>query len=329
MKIRKYILFAVLLLVLPLSIAFNSSAKGGGTVLSETTGRTTILCVGLDEAAGNTDVLMLVTIDPAGKEITVLQIPRDTFLYANTLQGKINQMYPAYRGAGHDHKTALSLLAADISEAFGVEIDHYAAVEFSSIAYLVDRFGGLNVRVPSDILLGDKTIQAGDRLLTGDDALAFIRHRVGYVEGDLGRLDAQKLLLISAYRKLKNDISLGNLLRMMPDFYKQIVTDMSLSRQILLACSYARGRADYIVRLVTLPGAATRADGDEGTWYYIANKKAAGEVLERYFCASHFDVFGRMNDNSRPHIAAIYEDNAVAYTVYTEETIDNLEIKTK
>ena len=202
-------MFAVLLAVLPLSIAFDNGAAGEYSDPLSTRGRTTILCVGLDEAAGNTDVLMLVTIDPVCKEITVLQIPRDTYLSADTLQGKINQLYPAYRAVGYDADTALSRLVAEVSDAFGVVIDHYAAVEFSSIAFLVDRLGGLTVHVPSDILIGDKTIPAGERLLMGDDALAFIRYRAGYIEGDLGRLDAQKLLLFSGYKKLKNDSSLG------------------------------------------------------------------------------------------------------------------------
>ena len=322
-------MLAVLLSVLPLSIAFAGGTHNDRARPLELPGRTTILCVGLDEAAGNTDVLMLVTVDSSCKEITVLQIPRDTYLATDAAQGKINQLYPTYRAHGYDADTALSLLTAEVSDSFGIAIDHYAAVEFSSIAYLVDRLGGLNVFVPSEILLGDKTIPAGERLLMGDEALAFIRYRAGYIEGDLGRLDAQKLLLLSAYKKLKNDISLGALFRLIPDFYNRITTDMSILGQIRLACSYAGGRTDYTVRLVTLPGAATRADGGKGTWYYIANKKAAGEVVTRYFGAVAFDECGCLNDRNRAHIAAIYDDDGVSYTVYTEETIENLEIKTK
>ena len=147
---------------------------------------------------------MLVSLDPSRKEITVLQIPRDTYLIANATEGKVNRLYPAYRAAGQDKESALAQLTAEISDVFGIEIDHYMAADFSSVSYLVDRLGGLTVNVPSDILLGDKTIAAGERLLMGEDALAFIRHRAGYAEGDIGRLDAQKLLFLSAYKKLKN-----------------------------------------------------------------------------------------------------------------------------
>lgn len=332
MKIRKYILFTVLLLLLPLSIAFDGGMAGGkeSDALLGAPEWVTVLCVGFDEAAGNTDVLMLITMNPKNREITVLQIPRDTYFSADTAQQKVNQLYPAYRASGQDRSVAMARLAAQLSDAFGITVDHYAALDFSSIAYLVDRLGGLAVNVPTDIPNGDtELILAGEQTLNGREALAFLRHRAGYVEGDIARVDAQKLLLLSAYKKLKNELSLTDLAILIPDLHKRIATDMTVPRQLSIAYAYVRDRMGYTVRLITLPGSATRADGDAGTWYYIVNKRAAGEILERYFDGSTFDRDGRMTDNSRVHFAAIYEDNNVSYNVYTEETIDKLEIKTK
>lgn len=330
MKIRKYILLVATLFLLTASVAAGgcmTSGKGRTTLL-DLPERTTILCVGLDEAAGNTDVLMLIGLDFSRKEITVLQIPRDTYFFAESVEGKINRLYPVYRAAGEDRESAMMHLTAEISDAFGITIDHYVAADFASVSYLVDRLGGLTVNIPSDVFLGDKTITAGERLLMGEDALAFIRHRAGYAEGDIGRLDAQKLLFLSAYKKLKNELSLTDLVLLIPDLYKRITTDMTVSGQISLAYSYARGRTGYTVQLLTLPGAATRANGDTGTWYYVANKKATEAALVQYFGSCGFDPDGRMTDTARAHIAAIYDDDNVSFTVYTEETIDNLEIKT-
>ena len=332
LKIRKYILFIALLLVLPLSIAFSGDTASGRAhdAFLNAPKRLTVLCAGVDEAAENTDVLMLATISPEKKEITVLQIPRDTYFRLGKEEGKINRLYPAYRLSGRDQNSAMEQLAREISDAFGVTIDYYAVTDYSSISYLVDRLGGLSVNVPADFPCSDgTTVPAGVQSLNGKQTVAFIRHRAGYVEGDLARVDAQKLILAAAYKKLKNEVSLSDLVCLIPDLYKRIVTDMTVSRQISLACAYARGRGEYAVRFLTLPGAPTRANGDTGAWYYIANKKASDKVLARYFDAAVFDKDSRMTDSARAHIASIYENNDVTYTVYTEETIDKLEIKTK
>lgn len=332
MKKRKYILFAILLLLLPLSVVLRGGRASGKETqaLLGVPERATVLCAGFDEAAKNTDVLMLITLDPQQKAITVLQIPRDTYFSSDTVQSKINQLYPAYREAGQDKNAAMAHLAKEISSTFGVTIDHYAALDLSSIAYLVDRLGGLTVNIPADIPMGDGgLLLAGERTLNGEEALAFIRHRSGYANGDLARVDAQKLLLVSAYKKLKNDLSLTDLAVLIPDLYKKITTDMTVSRQISIAYSYVRARSGYTVRLVTLPGEATRADRSTGTWYYIVNKKGACEVLGNYFLLSAFDKDARLTDKGRSHFMAIYESQSIPYTVYTEETINKLEIKTK
>ena len=332
MKIRKYILFAVLLLLLPLSIAFDGGAASSreSEALLGVSQRVTVLCAGLDEAAGNTDVLVLITMDPQDKEITVLQIPRDTYFSADTVQRKVNQLYPTYCAAGQDRDTAMARLTRELSDAFGIKIDHYAAMEYSSIAYLVDRLGGITLNVPVDIRGQDGVlIPTGNRTLNGQEALSFIRYRAGYAEGDLARVDAQKLLLLSVYKKAKNELSLTDLAVLIPDLHKRVLTDMTVSRQISIAYAYIRDRADYTVRLVTLPGVATRADGENGTWYYVVNKKSASGLLERYFDGRAFDPGVRMTDAERTHFTAIYESNTVSYRIYTEETINELEIKTK
>ena len=325
MKTRKIILL-VCILLLPLSVAFcYRTGKSESCAARE---RVTVLCVGLDEAAENTDVLMLITVDPEKREITVLQIPRDTYFSADTIQSKINQLYPAYRLAGRESGSAMVQLTSVLSGALGSPIDYYVALDFSSIAYFVDRLGGLCVNVPSDALYGEGSgSNAEVRTLNGEEALAFVRYRAGYAEGDLARVDAQKLLLISAYKKLKNELSLGDLLSLIPDLYKRIVTNMTLSSQLSLAYTFVRDRTEYTVRLVTLPGEATRADETLGTWYYIPNKKAATEVLSRYFGTSGFDPYGRMTDNGRAHFVSIYERNDFSYRIYSEETIDELKIK--
>lgn len=335
MKRTKYLLFSALSLLLGVTLAFfGSSAAGlGSEELLGKGDRVTVLCLGLDNAAANTDVLLLLTVDPDRKTASVLQIPRDTYFAAETAQKKINQLYPYYRSCGLDTKAALAAVKADVALALGVPIDYYAAIDLSALSSVLERLGGLAVNVPCDIRLaresGDGYIEipAGAQVLTGEQAVAFLRYRADYAEGDLGRIDAQKLLFAAVYRKVRGELSLGELASLVGDTHRDTVTDMPLSRRISLAYAFYRDRSAYGVRLATLPGAAIRSQGDAGTWYYVLHRQASCAMLAELGYAPAFDPEKRLTDQDNAAMKDLYEKNGVNYTIYTEETLKDLEIK--
>ena len=238
-------------------------------------GRFTLLCAGLDAAAEHTDVLMLVSfLEDTGK-IAVLQIPRDTYFRAETAQCKINQLYPWYRAQGYTEREALAMLGSTLSHAFGVEIDGYMAVDTAAVAKTIDALGGVSVKVPATIRHRDADgegyieILQGEHLLSGAEAVEFLRFRSAYIEGDLGRMDAQKLLLVAVMQKLRNDLSPANLLSLIPTLYPSLITDISLGDQLGLARSCLSHRKDFSMVLGTLPGQATTASESGGLSYYV------------------------------------------------------------
>ncbi len=337
MRKQKYILFFALALCAAAAL-FLGCDLTEGRVADEVVAlpaRTTVLCAGLDDAAANTDVLMLLSLDAERKEISVLQIPRDTYFLAETAQKKINQLYPSQRLRGKDPHGALSSVAESLSNSLGVRIDAYLALDLPAVASLVDGLGGVSVDVPAPIRHrasdGDGYIEipAGETLLCGREAVEFLRFRAGYTEGDLGRVDAQKLLLAATYRKLREEMSLPVILKLLSVLYKNAYTDMSLPEQIALARSFYASRHDFSVNFLTLPGEAARREENSGLSYYVVNRKGATEVLGRYFGGGVFDPEERFFDASRPHFVNIYYDTAPSYTVYTEETVDGMDVKIK
>ena len=332
----KYILFGILLIPV-LAAVILSSAKVEGSDEAATApidGRTTVLCLGLDDAAGNTDVMLLLSWEPQGGTLTLLQIPRDTYLRSETAQGKINQLYPAYLGKGYDRNAALSLVKDEVAEVFGIEIDYYMAVDLDTASHIVDSLGGLTVEVPFPVRHRDRDgegyveIPAGAQLLGGREAIEFLRFRAGYLEGDLGRVDAQKLLFAAGYRKIREEIGISDLLRLVPDVYGKLYTDMPIAKGVSMVWSFHRSNGDHI-RLLTLPGEATRAEQDRGVWYYVTNKKSAEEVLRRFLGGGDIDPAGRLYAPEKVHFSNIYYDNSIEYTVYTEETLNSITVKTK
>ena len=139
----------------------------------------TMLLLGTDEDAssrGNSDVIMLVTVNPKTMNVTMLNIPRDTnfkLACTNDNERKIN-----YANDDCIQKT--------LNQTFNVNIDYYVKVDFKLVVDLVDILGGIDMDVPhaiceqnskrqwgTNVVLVEKGIQH----LNGEQALALARHR--------------------------------------------------------------------------------------------------------------------------------------------------------
>lgn len=336
MNKRKIILFLLLAVLISSFLLFSSAQAARGRVTAEATPVfANILCVGTDDAAGNTDVLMLVSIRSDTKEITVMQIPRDTYCAADTPQKKINQIYPHARLSGMDKRSALAALADTISTALGVPLDGYLAVDLEGVQLLIDELGGVSLDVPRDVRHWDPQeeryieIPAGERTLNGREAVEFLRFRSGYQTGDLGRMDAQKLLLASVFLKIRAMNSPLDLISLISKVYPRMTTNLSLGHQLSLAKVYLSDRDAFSVGMLTLPGEATRGEENKGLWYYVVNRASAEEVAGRYFGGTGFDQKGRLLDGERPHFVNIYYDAPIAYTVYSEDAVRDIGKKIK
>ena len=139
----------------------------------------TMLLLGTDEDAssrGNSDVIMLVTVNPKTMNVTMLNIPRDTnfkLVCTNDNERKIN-----YANDDCIQKT--------LNQTFNVNIDYYVKVDFKLVVDLVDILGGIDMDVPHAICEQNSKRQWGTNVvlvekgmqhLNGEQALALARHR--------------------------------------------------------------------------------------------------------------------------------------------------------
>ena len=139
----------------------------------------TMLLLGTDEDAssrGNSDVIMLVTINPKTMNVTMLNIPRDTnfkLACTNDNERKIN-----YANDDCIQKT--------LNQIFNVNIDYYVKVDFKLVVDLVDILGGIDMDVPHAICEQNSKrqwgtnvvlVEKGMQQLNGEQALALARHR--------------------------------------------------------------------------------------------------------------------------------------------------------
>ncbi len=285
------------------------------------------LFAGLDEAAENTDVLLLLSIDPSKNRIAVMQIPRDTYFRADASVDKINGIYAASRCRGDSAQRALSVLSSLVSEAFSVSLAGSVAFTAAALRAAVDAMGGVTVTLPENMEIEGRHYGAGAHLLMGAEAEAFVRYREGYAMGDLGRVDAQKIFLAAFLRSARTQLRPAALIQMLFSMREDLVTDIPISRALSLGLWVHARLSSLSAVFFTLPGEPLLYHGH---WYYIANRVSGTQLLSEYFPFGFaFDPSERLCDSADLAQANIYNDSHYPYLVYTEEKLSSMKIQTK
>ena len=321
---KVFALFLVISVLLSVTACQCSQVRA---VDADTEDAVTVLFAGLDEAAENTDVLFLLSIDPEEERIAIMQIPRDTYFEVDGAVHKINGIYAAERCRGRSAEDALSALSSHISVAFSVPLTASVAFTTAALRATVDAMGGILIPFPSDMVIDEKTYLRGEHLLSGAEAEAFVRYREGYSMGDLGRIDAQKLFLAALLRRAKSELRPATLIRMLFSMHRDLITDLSVSRALSLGLWAHARLSSYSAVFFTLPGEPLLY---EGHWYFIANRKSSELLLSQYFpFGSAFDPSHRLFDAQDLSQMNIYYDKNFPYQVFTEEDLSSLKIQTK
>jgi LCP family protein required for cell wall assembly len=120
----------------------------------------------------NSDVVMILHMDPAQRTVSVLSIPRDLFIPNARTTGANKIDAALYQGP--------TQLVAAIQEDFGIPIQHYVELNFDTFANVVDALGGINMYFPEpvyDAYSGLNVQSPGCVHLDGVRALQVVRAR--------------------------------------------------------------------------------------------------------------------------------------------------------
>ncbi|MBN9102440.1 MULTISPECIES: LCP family protein [unclassified Pseudonocardia] len=183
------------------------------------------LHVGPDDGQLHTDTMILLHVpaDP-GAPAVAISIPRDSYVPIAGDRGthKINSAYgrafddqqktltaQGVTGAALDQQSREAGRAATIAtvEALtGVQIDHYAEINFAGFVDLTATLGGVPVclnQAVSDSYSGID-LPAGPQTVNGTTALAFVRQRHGLDGGDLDRVARQQAFIAGLTTRLRS-----------------------------------------------------------------------------------------------------------------------------
>ncbi|MGA7671760.1 MAG: LCP family protein [Nitrolancea sp.] len=209
------------------------------------TSRVNILLLGSDTRGtgevARSDTMILVTINPVTKQVSMLSIPRDLLVtIPNYGRDRINA---AYAYGSTTNLTGPGLAAATVEYNFGVTIDYFAEVNTNGLARIIDTMGGVTLDVPTPIK-DDEYPGSGNNYLrvlfhtglqhmNGVEAVQYSRTR--HDDNDFARGDRQQQLL----RALREQGVGLDPLSKAPDLLNQMAdtfrTDLSLKQVLSLA----------------------------------------------------------------------------------------------
>ena len=283
--------------------------------------RYNFLVLGRDRASGLTDVIMLVSADVSQKRVSIIQIPRDTYArYSERGYRKLNGAM-SYLGG--------EALCDFLSEAMCIDIEGYFAFDLDAFVKAVDAMGGVEIDLPFDMDYRDPYqnlnihLKAGRQTLDGRAAEQFVRYRSGYVRGDIGRIDAQKIFLSALFEQTLESMTPSVFVKTVSAIIGDVDTNISLSHITDLAlCLFDIETKD--ITLLTLAGEDVRVS-DGGAWFYVISKSSAAKILSDNLGETVlYDDFDKRQAFVNPNNENIYKiySSDIDYTASSAEDIN-------
>jgi LCP family protein required for cell wall assembly len=196
-----------------------------------------VLLIGADASGFLADVLIYVLLPSDGSTPIMVSLPRDLYLVDECSGGyaRINSALGGCRGVA----SGPELLSLTVKDFTGVEVDHFARVNFSGFEWVVDQLGGATVCVGDRPIRDPKSgldLGPGCHEADGATTLAWVRSRNPEYQGedgawtrpggsDFDRQAKQQEILFQLARKLTSASSVGSLSSILSNLSSVVRTD--------------------------------------------------------------------------------------------------------
>lgn len=261
--------------------------------------RMNILVMGIDRRPGEpfisrTDSIMVVSVNPETKKISILSVPRDLYVVIpGRGRDRINTAF-VYGSTGNNPAGGALLAMQTVEYNLGVPIDHYLLVDFGAVINGVNALGGIDVYVPYDIYdpnfpdmnygYDPLYIPAGQQHFDGEMALKYARTR--HADNDFFRAKRQQQVLL-AVRSKALSLGVSGLLTRAPILYQQleqgIRTDLSLEEMVRIATTISEIPEGNITNEVIDSGFVNSYTTEQGASVLIMINEKVAPLIERLF----------------------------------------------
>ena len=278
------------------SQAFDNTVEWNGKKYTYNRNLTNILFMGIDNSdaigdetlpgdAGQSDCIMILSLDKETQEGHILQVNRNTMtqvdIYDKTgnraasIEAQITLQY-AYGIGGSSSCYAMKKTVSKLL--YGLEIDGYFAINLDGLADINDAIGGVDVYMNEDYTHIDPAFVQGETVhLEGKLAERFIRYRdITEFNSVQNRMERQVDYVTALIDKMKKSSGTKIYNMISPFLDKGIITDLDADQMNALKnYSYATDDVRY------LPGEMKM--GDKYEEFYISQDEMQGLIIEMFY----------------------------------------------
>lgn len=235
-----------------------------------------------------TQVMMVIHIDTVNNSVSMVSIPRDSWVNIPDIGGmhKIDQAFFLGASQHTSFDDGVREARLTVEKDYGITIDRYAWVGLSGFSKVIDTLGGVDVDVthpivddnyPADTGSGSNPndpyayqrlyIAPGLQHLNGEQALEYVRSRHADLIGDIGRTQRQQQVLEALKKKLNLGSVVTDLPQLLKDMSGSVYTDLS-EQEMLSFANFARTLSNSSIQRITLgPGTGSQDYGDLSNVY--------------------------------------------------------------
>ena len=241
---------------------------------------------GMDEygkvkEVSRSDVNIILTVNPKTKQILITNIPRDYYLQLHdTIGYKDKLTHAGTYGIDTSVKTLEDLL--------GIEINYYVKVNFSSLKNIVNALDGVQVYSEYDFRSWNGyNFSKGVNKVNGKQALAFVRERKSFQDGDNQRGKNQQAMIEAIFKKCTSPSIITNYNSLLNSLIGSMLTNMSTKSMTSVAKMQLKDNAKWTITSQSLTGT-----GDSNYTY-----TAPGQLL--YVTIPDEDSINKAKDNMK------------------------------
>lgn len=252
-----------------------------------------------DTYGGNSDAMIIVSINPKYKSIKLISIPRDTAVDIDGLDHRFKINYAFATG-----KEQLALKT--VNKTFDLNLTEYITINISSMYNIINELGGVEVNVTkdemkwineyADMFYGfsgkptQKLTKYGKVTLTGEQAASYVKERMSGTNyassehGDYGRTRRQRDVFISMLNKIASKDP-SEISRILDLILSQVTTNIDVSKYTTMLPSFVANRNEYLnnITSVMLPALDYSKEIYENNAYlYVTDTEKAKKDFIKY-----------------------------------------------
>ena len=194
------------------------------------------------------DVNIIMTVNMNTHKILLTTTPRDA--YVKIPGGGANQ----YDKLTHAGIYGVETSEQTLEDLYGIKLDYYARINFTSFLKLIDQLGGVTVHNDQAFTQEKFDFPVGDIQMNSEQALGFVRERYNLDGGDNDRGKNQEKVISAILNKLASLKSVSNFTSIVNNLQDSVQTNMSLNTINALANTQLESGSKFTVTSQAVTG---------------------------------------------------------------------------